>query len=94
MIERVYIVKRNREENRAEPQHARLKTDNSFPLNKTTSKKRARMRGFGRWGRLLTCAPIGNRRKLARVRQPTGPANLTHHPATRILDSTPPNPIC
>jgi hypothetical protein len=49
-IGEVYTVKQDREEIEGLPpeprKNARLKTNNSFPLNKTTAKTRALMRGF------------------------------------------------
>jgi hypothetical protein len=50
IIEEVYTVKQDREGIEGLPpearKNARLKADNSFPLNKTTSKNRAFLRGF------------------------------------------------
>jgi hypothetical protein len=50
IIEEVYTVKQHRQgidEVPPEPRmHARSKTDNPFPLSKTTSENRACMRGF------------------------------------------------
>jgi hypothetical protein len=49
-VEEVYTVKQHKEEIEVLPpeprKNARLKTDNSFSFNRTTSKNRAFLRGF------------------------------------------------